>query len=360
MAQLGLIVKTAANTIRPGLFWDGSATIVSGKANMSYDVRAFTAVLSRGATSGAVLLSNDAVYNVSQDVDGVALTAPGSNSRYDVVFVWQREFAIDGTDSDPVIGVIRGTAAASPAVPSLDDFPGAIELARILVPAGVTATNSGTTITQTAPFTATAGGVVPFRTTTERDADPYIEGQLGWLIDTGRLQSYSGVGWSDTSPVQVIAAGTLAAASSFNVDGMTGFREYELVLDLPTASTPNAIVAVLRASGSADPSPSGNYDRQRMSGVASTSDASASLAQASWNPIHSQNRSDKLITLRITDLNQTRRTIITAKTTSFDATSNPTGEEFYMRHRAATAFTGIGFTVSSGTVTGDWTLRGIR
>ncbi len=194
MAQLGLIVKTAANTIRPGLFWDGNATVVSGKANMSYDVRALAAVLSRSATAGAVLLTNDAVFNV------VTTAAPGSNSRYDVVYLWQREFSIDGTDSNPVIGVVQGTAAASPTVPSLAAFPGAISLAQILVPAGVTATNSGTTITQTAPFTAAAGGVVAFRNTTERDAGSYQESQLGWLIDSNTLQVFDGTTFNPVSP----------------------------------------------------------------------------------------------------------------------------------------------------------------
>ncbi|MEO6116021.1 MAG: hypothetical protein ABIP33_06515 [Pseudolysinimonas sp.] len=190
MAQLGLVAKTAANTIRPGVFWDGNATIVSGKANMSYDVRALAAVLSRGATSGAVMLTNDGVFNV------VTTAAPGSNSRYDVVYLWQREFSIDGTDSNPVIGVVQGTAAASPTVPSLAAFPGAIALAQILVPAGVTATNTGTTITQTAPFTAAAGGVVTFRNSTERSAGSYQQGQLGWMIDSLSAVVYNGSGWA--------------------------------------------------------------------------------------------------------------------------------------------------------------------
>jgi hypothetical protein len=111
-----------------------------------------------------VLLSNDGTVNV------VTTAAPGSNSRIDSVYVWQREFSLDGTDSNPVIGVVQGTAAASPVAPSLAAYPGAIELARITVPAGVTATNSGTTITQMAPFTALDGGVLVRRTTTERDA----------------------------------------------------------------------------------------------------------------------------------------------------------------------------------------------
>lgn len=213
MAQLGLVVKTAANTIRPGLFWDGNATIVSGKANMSYDVRAFTAVTSRGATAGAVLLSNDAVFNV------VTTAAPGSNSRYDVVYIWPREFSIDGTDSNPVIGVVQGTAAASPTVPSLAAFPGAISLAQILVPAGVTATNSGTTITQTAPFTALADGTVVFRNFTELSAwSSVIQGQPARDLATGVTWRWFDLYNASTNPTGRAAAGWKPWNTSTPVD----------------------------------------------------------------------------------------------------------------------------------------------
>jgi hypothetical protein len=191
-AQSGLIAKTALNAVRPGLFWGGNASVIVGKANMSYDVIAFTAALSRGATSGTVLLSNDGTLNVA------TTAAPGSNSRIDIIYVWAREYSLDGVDSNPVIGVAQGTAAASPTAPSLASFPGAIEIGRATVGAGITATTSAT-ITQTAPFTAMDGGRIPFRNTTERDAGTYVEGQLGWLIDTNILQVYSGSAWANVS-----------------------------------------------------------------------------------------------------------------------------------------------------------------
>lgn len=191
LAQSGLISKRGggSNLVRPGLFYDGVSTIVSGKANMSYDIAPFTAALTRSAGAGTVLLANDGVVNV------VTTAAPGSNSRIDSVYVWQREFSLDGTDSNPVIGVVQGTPAASPVAPSLAAFPGAIELARIVVPAGVVATNSGTTITQTAPFTATAGGVLAFRTTVERDALSVPAGTICIVLADARRYVYTGSVW---------------------------------------------------------------------------------------------------------------------------------------------------------------------
>lgn len=195
LSNAGMVTKATATTIRSGLFWPGTATIVSGKANMSYDVAAFTGVTQRSAAAGAVFGGNDGTLNLATDVTGAALVAPGSNSRYHLVFWWHREYSIDGTDSNPVIGVLQGTAAASPTVPSLASYPGAVELARILVPAGVTATNSGTTITQTAPFTAAAGGIVPVRNTTERDAGTWLESQRVWDIATDITWAYTGSTW---------------------------------------------------------------------------------------------------------------------------------------------------------------------
>jgi hypothetical protein len=260
MANLSHWVKTAANTIRTGVLWDGNPTIVSGTANMSYNVRAFTAVSSRGATAGAVELSNDAVYNA------ITTAAPGSNSRYDVVYIWQREYSIDGTDSNPVIGVVQGTAAASPTVPSLAAFPGAIALAQILVPAGVTATNSGTTITQTAPFTASAGGVVACRTTTERDAGSWQEGQDLYLIDSDRKQVYNGTAWKTISsglvgvvPTSVAGTGvslsttgtvTASAATAVNINGcFTSEFDSYLIKYKTTRSAAATLQVRLRASG---------------------------------------------------------------------------------------------------------------
>lgn len=191
LALAGLVVKDTTGKIRPGLFWEGVSTIVSGKSGMSYDVARFNAALTRGVGDGAVLLANDGVVNV------VTTPAPGSNSRYDVVYVWQREYALDGTDSEPVIGVEQGTAASSPAVPSLAAFPGAIELARILVPAGVTATNSGTTVTQTAPFTAAAGGVIPFPSKPVMDATVNLPvGSVGAVA--GTLYLWNGTAWKES------------------------------------------------------------------------------------------------------------------------------------------------------------------
>lgn len=190
LAHLGLVSKTGAgsNTVRPGLFFDGVTTIVTGAANMSYNVAPFTAVSSRGGSAGAVFFANDGVVNVA------TTAAPGTDSRIDVVYVWQREFSLDGGTTGPVVGVVQGAVAASPVAPSLAAFPGAVELARVTVPAGVTATNSGATITQTAPFTALEGAVLPVRTSSSLPASAKL-GDQAYALDTGVSYEWSGSAW---------------------------------------------------------------------------------------------------------------------------------------------------------------------
>lgn len=251
LAQSGLLTKQGAlnNLVRSGLFWDAQTNIVVGRGNMAYDVRPFTAALSRGAAAGTVLLANDGVTTVS------TTAAPGSNSRIDVIYVWQREFSLDGVNSAPVIGVVQGTPAASPSVPSLAAFPGAIALAQAVVPAGVTATNSGVTITQLSRFTAAAGGVVYFRNITERDevTAALPNGTLGFVETTGTLWLlvggvwvvvYEDTGWTNVS----------SFSNSFSAgDTAPAYKRINDVVylsgDLYRASAPSSLLAFTLPAG---------------------------------------------------------------------------------------------------------------
>lgn len=353
MAQVTEFVKTAANTVRSGVLWDGNTTLVSGKANMSYDVRAMSVVLTRGATAGVVKLANDAVYNVA------TTAAPGSNSRYDVVYIWQREYSLDGTDSNPVIGVVQGTAAASPTVPSLASFPGALELARILVPSGVTATNSGATITQTGVFTATAGGVLPFRNSTERDAGSYVESQLGWLLDTDVLQKYNGSAWFNLSNRDRIIPTITSTGGSAAVDTATGEVTASGAITQLNVTIPNAtrykcfeVTYVFRGSTS------GTYTVKLLN--AGTPEATASahrykqLADASSTAIgtgtswtfSAGSRTEHFRRVVVEHLAQAKYTVWDERGGSSDASAFDTTIHNYARHIVATALDGFRFDLS--------------
>ena len=145
----------------PGLLTVGGASaangnVVVGMSNrMAVTVRPFQAVLNR---LGALLIMNDG------DVTVPLQAAPSANSRIDVVYVKQREKRAPISDSEdgPIIGVVTGTANLTPVAPHVPD--GAVALAQVKVPSGVTNTTAGgVVITQVYPFAATRGEELRFR-----------------------------------------------------------------------------------------------------------------------------------------------------------------------------------------------------
>lgn len=202
---------SSALDVRKGVLFDGAGALVSGKANMSYDVRAFRAVLMRSTANGPVLVANDATVNV------VTTAAPGSNSRIDIIYAHQHLVAGDGgSDSDVVleIGVAQGTAAASPSAPSIPS--GALELARVTVTSGTTATSS-LTISQTHPWTVPNGAPIPVRNNTERSALTAFDGLIVNHLGDDELQRYDGSSW-----VSVGGSDTGWLALPFNTGGNWG------------------------------------------------------------------------------------------------------------------------------------------
>lgn len=137
--------------------------LVTGNSNsMSVTVHPFNAVLNR---YGALLIQNDGNVNVP------IAAAPSANSRIDVVFVKQHETRPPmSDDSDrPVFGVAQGVASATPVAPSVPS--GALALAQVLLPAGVSNTAaSGVVITQTYIGAALKGDMLRVQNSTQRDA----------------------------------------------------------------------------------------------------------------------------------------------------------------------------------------------
>lgn len=142
--------------------------IVAGRGDsMSVTVYPFNAVLNR---YGALLIQNDG------DVKVPLSAAPSANSRIDVVYVKQNETRSpmsDGSDV-PAFGVVKGTAAATPVAPSVP--AGALALAQVLLPAGVSNTAAaGVVITQTYIGAAMKGDMLRVRTSAQRDALPDVQ-----------------------------------------------------------------------------------------------------------------------------------------------------------------------------------------
>lgn len=137
--------------------------LVTGNSDsMSVTVHPFNAVLNR---YGALLIQNDGNVKVS------ITAAPSANSRIDVVYVKQNEARSPMSDSSdvPEFGVVKGTAAATPVAPSVP--AGALALAQVLLPAGVSNTSAaGVVITQTYIGAAMKGDMLRVQTSAQRDA----------------------------------------------------------------------------------------------------------------------------------------------------------------------------------------------
>lgn len=136
--------------------------VTGNSSSMNVTVHPFNAVLNR---YGALLIQNDGNVNVPLDA------APSANSRIDVVYVKQSETRSpmsDGSDV-PAFGVVKGTASAVPVAP---DVPvGALALAQVLLPAGVSNTAAaGVVITQTYIGAALKGDMLRVWTSAQRDA----------------------------------------------------------------------------------------------------------------------------------------------------------------------------------------------
>lgn len=189
-ALAGLILRDTSGNARAGIFPAHTNALVSAKASMAVDVAAFTGCAVRGG--GPIFMANDGTVTVSVDA------APGSNSRIDVVYFKQNESASPYSDANdnPIFGVEKGTAGAVPVKPTVPT--GAVELATVLIPAGVSATNAGgVVITQTFQYTALTGTPLWVRNSTERSAlGTYAAGTLALQLDTMVTYRHSGSGWA--------------------------------------------------------------------------------------------------------------------------------------------------------------------
>lgn len=177
----------------PGLLTVGGSSaangnVVVGMSNrMAVTVRPFQAVLNR---LGALLIMNDGDVTVSLQA------APSANSRIDVVYVKQREKRAPISDSEdgPIIGVVTGTANLTPVAPRVPD--GAVALAQVKVPSGVTNTTaSGVVITQVYPFAATRGEELRFRSKGDMDAFAALDGTKAVTLSDNAHYVRSGGAW---------------------------------------------------------------------------------------------------------------------------------------------------------------------
>lgn len=162
-----LVAENAPGVPRQGLLDQKATVVVAGTAStspMSYDVSAITTVINRAANEGVYINTLTGTSNVA------TTAAPGTGSRYDLIYVKQNDTDKGDADNTAVLAVLQGTASAgTPTKPYASLPAGAYVLAEALVNTGATATNGAqVTITQVWRYTALRGNPIPVRNTTER------------------------------------------------------------------------------------------------------------------------------------------------------------------------------------------------
>jgi hypothetical protein len=194
----GLIApQTSTLDVRTGVMLaPGATSLVTGTtstAPMTVTIAPHHWVTSRGTANGPYRGALEGARTVN------IATAPGANSRMDVVWVRQAD-ATPGVPSQDATtgeeyGVTTGTPGVSPTRPALP--VGAVELATVTVAAGAANTlGAGVTIAQTARLTNTRGGPIVCRTVAERNAlTGYLGGEEVLVLATGMTYKHDGTRW---------------------------------------------------------------------------------------------------------------------------------------------------------------------
>lgn len=210
-----LVARDASGVVRAGVVPRHTNPLVTARASLGVDVAAFEAILNR---AGALFISNDGTVTVALPA------APSSNSRIDVVHVKQDESVVPYSDADntALLGVVSGTAAASPTAPTVP--AGALALAQVLVPSTATTTqSSGVVITPVHPYTGTAGGPVLVRNAAELAAWAPAPGNLAYQIDAAMALVRVGTEWHPARPNVTGAMRIIAATQTWaNQTGSLG------------------------------------------------------------------------------------------------------------------------------------------
>lgn len=242
----GLIARNSAGVVRAGVLPNGVGNLVSGTTSMAYVVADMAIVTSRIA-GGAEIWRNDGSVTVATAV------APSANARIDVVYARAR-FTANGDLSDvPEIGVVQGAVApvASLVKPSIP--AGAVELATAQIPSTAVSTqSSGVVITQTAPYTAMAGGTVITRNSTEMSAWAPADGATVFnMADSMTYQRVSGAWVTLTAAVEKRLPRYGVATATTNASGYLSFnhglgRVPESVVVTPGGQVSEALNQIVR------------------------------------------------------------------------------------------------------------------
>jgi hypothetical protein len=193
----GLYAENAPGVPRSGILAQATDVLVVGRSDMSYDIGPAPLVINRTAGEGVYTPTLTGTTNVATDA------APGTNSRWDLIYVKQNDQAKGDADNAAVVGVQKGAAAASPVKPTADLPAGAYVIAEARIFAGTTGTSGGSnTIAQVWRHTAARGAPITIRNATERaeitapsKGQVIVRSDLTQASGFGTIERWNGTSW---------------------------------------------------------------------------------------------------------------------------------------------------------------------
>lgn len=229
-ALAGLIVRDRNGIPVPGVLPSTDGLLTAGTG---WTIRVAPFVASR-TVDRAVLLGGTA-EQLSLDV----APAPAANARIDVIYALPAEVG----SGDPVEAarVAKGVPGAVPVKPSIP--AGAIELGTYRSQAGQSSAAQGL-VTNTFPFTATAGATILVRSAAALDALNLMNGSKAFDLATSRDYTRKGGGWVRDPIIWTGVAttpGSASAQSSVAVPFPTGlFPAQPVVTATPITAVPGS------------------------------------------------------------------------------------------------------------------------
>ena len=219
-----------------------------------------------------------------------------------------------------------------------------------------------------ADLSVTNSGIPVFADATARDAafggsgeKVLAEGQYAYLESNNQTLYYDGSTWQSvgTTPglVCVKAETTFSGASSVTADNVftSSYTNYVIKFRYTTNNTVQPSFK-LRASGT---SASTNYNYQYINGNASSVSAAGATAQTSANfALYSNGDFKSAATLELFSPQIAEATNFTSLNAWSPASYNSLNAFYAGNHSTATAYDGIEFLVSAGTMTGAYTIYG--
>lgn len=237
----GQYAENAPGVPRSGILAQATGVLVAARGDMSYDIGPCQAVIGRTASEGVYTPTLTGTTNVA------TAAAPGTDSRWDLIYLKQNDMAKGDADNLAVVGVIQGTAGSSPSKPTGSLPAGALLLAEARIFASTTATNGGSnTVSQVWRHTTTRGAPVPVRNTTERTeiTGPGVGQRVARLDQNGMVETWTGTEWEPSVGYGTVPPPDAGWQTEGGITRLSaqGFKQCRATLKLTRIGAPAATI----------------------------------------------------------------------------------------------------------------------